>query len=332
MPELRRARWLLVAPTRYEWDFAAYLELLLRDKSIECRVFTYLTHPSDAAANAKLLSDARQFRPDVILGLKLDRITAQTLQALRTLNAPIVLWYVDCFTPKVPAWLKPLLPHVDLFLTTARGMVPKYQALTNAPVHWLYEGVYLPVYPSLTLTRQQRRVYGSEVAFIGTVYQPPIPNSPLAKRRPELFNRIGRRYALRVWGPQPQLPRTMNFSVTRWLAYHDEYVKICRASAILLGVNTVNTVELYFSNRTFVTLAAGGFHLTAYVPKLEEMFENRRHLVWYHSDDECLELIAYYLKHPAARARIAAQGRQFTRTHYGMRHQVTKLLDLIKTL
>lgn len=332
MYDLRRARFLIVAPTRYEWDLAAYVEALLRDKGLDCRVFTYLTYKNDAAANAALLAEAFKYRPDFVIGLKMERIAPQTLQALRERGARIVLWYVDCFTPQVPAWIKPLLRQVDLFLTTARGMMPKYQALTDASVHWLYEGVYLPAYPAVTLTAGQRRAYGSEVAFIGSIYQPPVGSLQRTRRRLELFQRIGARFALRVWGPQARLPRTMNFTVTRWLAYHDEYVKIGRASAIVLGINTVNSVELYFSNRTFLTLASGGFHLTEYVPGLEELFENKRHLVWYQSAIESVELIAYYLKHPTARARIAAQGRQFTRARYGMRRQVSKMLELVAAL
>lgn len=328
----RRARFLIVAPTRYEWDLAAYVETLLHAQGLDCRVFTYLTFKNDAEANAQLLVKARQYRPDFVLGLKLERITPQTLQTLRERGTRVVLWYVDCFTAQVPMWLKPLLGHVDLFLTTAQGMVYKYQALTDAPVQWLYEGVYLPAFPPRVLSAAERRAYASEVAFIGGIFQPPVRNPQLAQRRLKLLTRLGERFDLRVWGPQARVPRKTNFRVTRWLAYHDEVVKICGAAAIVLGINTVNTVALYFSNRTFLTLASGGFHLTEYVPQLEALFENKRHLVWYHSDAECVELAAYYLKHPTARARIAAQGRQFTRAHYGMRRQLYKMLKWIAAL
>ena len=115
----------------------------------------------------------------------------------------------------------------------------------------------------------------------------------------------------------------------RWPAYNAELVNVCQASAIVLGINTVNTVELYFSNRTFLTLASGGFHLTHYVPALETMFENHRHLVWFQSDDECLELTAFYLKRPAARRRIAEAGRRHVRQRYGMHRQFTTMLRLV---
>lgn len=329
---LARARTLVVAPTLYEWDLGFYLSQLFQAHNLNCRTFAYLPYENDAQANQELLRCVRQYKPHFVLGLKLDRITADTLRAIRQHGAPVALWYVDCFTPAVPRWLKPLLPETDLFLTTARGMVPKYRALTAAPVHWMHEGVYLPAYPPLVPSAAERRAYGNPVAFIGSIFQPPVANKKVAGRRLAFFNRIGAHYALRVWGPQVRLPQSPTFRVTRWLACHADYVRICRSSAITLGINTVNSVELYFSNRTFLTLASGGFHLTEYVPHLEELFEDRRHLVWYRSEEECLDLIAYYLNRPAARARIAQEGREFTRRRYGMARQFEKILDLMKNL
>ena len=43
-------------------------------------------------------------------------------------------------------------------------------------------------------------------------------------------------------------------------------VEICR--------HLRDDVELYFSNRTWLTLGCGGFLLTRYVPSLEELFDN----------------------------------------------------------
>lgn len=328
----QRARFLIVAPTLYEWDLGHYLQTLLRTQGLNCRAFAYLPFATDAQANAELLRCVREYQPDFVLGLKLDRITSASLQEMRRGGARVVLWHVDCFTPRVPGWLKPLVSQVDLFLTTARGMVPKYQVLTDAPVHWMYEGVYLPGYPPTAPTAAERRAYGSPVAFIGSIFQPPVRDKKIAGRRLELLNRIGAQYALRVWGPQARVPQSPAFRITRWLTYHQQYVTVCRSSAIVLGINTVNSVELYFSNRTFLTLASGGFHLTEYVPQLEELFKNGEHLVWYHSDDECLELIGYYLKRPAARAHIAEQGRAWTRKRYSMKRQVNKILALVESL
>jgi spore maturation protein CgeB len=45
------------------------------------------------------------------------------------------------------------------------------------------------------------------------------------------------------------------------------------------------------------------------------MFTRGVHLEWYHSQEECLELIDYYLKHDTERRRIARQGYEFAHAH-----------------
>jgi len=233
----------------------------------------------------------------------------------------------------VPKWIVPLLAHVDAFFTTAEGMVDAYQALCPAPVRWLCEGVHLPAFPSVETIAAR---YRSDVAFLGNVFQPPVADETLALRRLRLLSRIGERFDLRVWGPQsPDFDRhgdPLPFRTVRWPAYNAECVKVCRASGVVLGINTVDDVRLYFSNRTFHTLASGGFHLTGYVPGLETMFDNGRHLVWFRSDDECLDLIGHYLDRPDERARIAAEGQRHVRERYSLAGQVRTLLAYLDEL
>src|SRR5581483_9898507 len=97
---IRRARFLIVAPTFYEWDLGSYLENLLRAQKIECQTFAYLLFQSESEANEELLRCVRAYDPDFVLGIKLERIAAATLQEIRQRGVRVVLWYVDCFTPQ----------------------------------------------------------------------------------------------------------------------------------------------------------------------------------------------------------------------------------------
>lgn len=330
---LQGGRFLVLAPSFQPWDLGTYLLRLLRAARLHGAGFPFRAYPTQASAGEALLERVRAERPDIVIGLRLDGIEPEILGELRRRGMRLVLWYVDCYRPRVPAWLRPRLEHVDLFLTTAKGMVPTYRAATTTPVEWLLEGAYLPAFPALSVSPAVRRVYGSDVAFIGSVLHPPVRDPRLAGHRGRLLSRLSRRHRVTVWGPQRRpggahalgIPRCR---LIRWPAYHEELVKICRASGVVLGVNTVNSVDLYFSNRTFLTLAAGGFHLTHYVPGLETLFENHRHLVWFESDDECLDLCRHYLARPTARRRIAAAGRTWVRRRFGMGRQFGRLLEL----
>jgi glycosyltransferase involved in cell wall biosynthesis len=329
-------RFLVVAPAFLDWDLGTYLTNILRAQQLQTDTFAYRDSGDRYSTNVKLRAHVEQTRPDVIIGLKLDNIEADTLEAVRAMGCRVVLWHVDCFDENIPPQMARLVPAVDAFLITAQGMVEKYAALSKTPVHWLYEGVYTSAFPDVEIPAPQLPLYQSQVAFVGNLLHPPVKDESLALRRFRLLERVSEKFALKIWGVQGNPSARARWGnrspLIEWHAHHAELVKICRASDIVLGLNTINTIPLYFSNRVFLTLACGGFLLTHYVPRMQEMFTNHEHLVWFHSDDECLELMAHYLARPKERARIAAAGKQWTRAKYRMETQIEKLLRVVEAL
>ncbi|MBL8748760.1 MAG: glycosyltransferase [Planctomycetes bacterium] len=128
----------------------------------------------------------------------------------------------------------------------------------------------------------------------------------------------------------------------RWSQFHPElrvhspvdnrgYAKVCATSRIVLGVNEVNDDLYYFSNRTFLTLACGAFHLTHYVPRLEDVFRNEEHLVWYRDEDEAIDKIEQWLRRDSDRARIAAGGHAEVMQHHQYYHRIARILQWLQT-
>ncbi|MEM7114735.1 MAG: glycosyltransferase [Chloroflexota bacterium] len=327
---------LIVAPAFLEWDLGTYISQILTAQKIAYEQFAYRGWADAATANKALLEKAASCRPRYVIGLKMGLIEPETLAELRRQGAILGLWHVDCFDDQVPAQIGRLLPHLDAFFVTAKGMIPAYAAVSDTPVHWLVEGVYLPAFPKVVVPEAQRPLYESQVAFVGNLLHPPVADKTLAQRRLRLLAAISERHTLKIWGPQGD-PSTDTVwdnraPIIRWPAYHEELVKICSSSEVVLGINTINSVPQYFSNRTYLTLASGGFHLTHYVPRLEKMFINHGHLVWYHSNEECLDLIDDYLKRPFARQKIAKAGQAWVREKYSMDLQVEKMLDVLASV
>ena len=328
---IRGRRVVLVAPAFHAWDLGTYVAKILARKGANVETFAYARYADRRALQTDLVAACRRTRVQLLFGLKLDAIDATTLRQIRSLGAEVALWHVDCFGEDPPEWIRPLVGECDVFFTSAKGLVPKYSSIGRTPAYWIVEGAYLPAFRAVPLSRAERRLFGSQVAFIGSVYHGPGPQHA---QRARLFRRIGRDYRLTVWGRQ-QYPVTAltadhRCRVVEWPAYNRDFVRICQSSDIVLGINRVNSIELYFSARTFLTLAAGGFHLTHYVPKLETMFENHRHLVWYESGAECLELIDFYARRPRARRTIASEGQTWVRSRYSMSTQVNTMLELIR--
>lgn len=294
--------------------------------------FAYQPFKSDSEAERELLRKTKESKPDVVLGLKLDRIGARVLRSIKRTGAFVALWYVDCVDDKVPEWIKPLHEVADIFFTTAGGMLEKYRDVSDTPSYWLYEGAHLPSFPLRGRDGKPKKIYGSEVAFVGSIYYYDEYGGAVTKRE-RFLKQVSERFELKIWGPQGVRDARerwgAGYPAVEWPAYNAELVKVCEGADIVLGTNTTNSVECYFSNRTFITLASGGFHVTSYVPGLETMFENGKHLVWYKTEEECFRLIEYYLERPALRKRIAREGCGWARRRYGMSRQVSRMLRLI---
>jgi len=111
----------------------------------------------------------------------------------------------------------------------------------------------------------------------------------------------------------------------------DKLAEACSRSKVTLGINGVNNVRMYASwRRTVNTMASGAFHLTHYVPGLETVFENRKHLVWFNSVPEAVELTKHYLSHEEERERIAAAGRQEILANHTWDDRIAEMLARIR--
>ncbi len=149
-------------------------------------------------------------------------------------------------------------------------------------------------------------------------------------QRAPLLAEVARHFDLEVRGPG-------------WDAYRERYPhlrvgrpidnagfrRVCASSRIVLGMNQVNGDYLYFSNRTFLTLACRAFHLTHYVPGLETVFTDGRHLAWYRDTEECLTQLRRYLDDARGREQIAAEGHALVMARHQYFHRFSGILEAL---
>jgi Glycosyl transferases group 1 len=150
-------------------------------------------------------------------------------------------------------------------------------------------------------------------------------------QRASFLSRISERFDTEIFGQHWD----------RWTPYYGNlrvrgqinprgYAKVCATSRIVLGINEVNDDAYYFSNRTFLTLACGGFHLTHYVPQLERVFRDGEHLVWFRDQDEAIEKIESWLTRHEQRAQVAAAGHDFAMKHHRYYHRISRVLQILR--
>ncbi len=83
--------------------------------------------------------------------------------------------------------------------------------------------------------------------------------------------------------------------------------------------------------RCFEAMGAGAFLLTDYVPYMEEIFEDGKHLVLYRSTEEAIDKAKYYLAHDSEREKIAQAGFAEVMAKHTIDHRLDQMLSKIKS-
>lgn len=110
--------------------------------------------------------------------------------------------------------------------------------------------------------------------------------------------------------------------------YMEGFAKTVSQAQIALAYNT-NKVRMYTSwRRPLNTMASGCFVLIHYFPGLEYVFKNRKHLVWFKSYKEAIDLARYYLEHSNERKQIAIQGMKEVNKYHTWDIRVERMLNL----
>ena len=225
----------------------------------------------------------------------------------------VVMYYDDCIKGSSRSFEEVIKQgrQADIMYLTNRGEIAQYRE-RGVNARFITGGCDPAAHRMVDCPD---KFYQSEVAFIGR------PNTP---ERAECMQALAKKFDLKLWGSGWE---KYGLSAVAPDVYAAEYRKICAGAKIVLGWNIDLTVELYFSNRTWYTLGCGGFLLTAYCPRLEELFGRGQELDWFESLDECCEKIEYYLAHDDERQNIAAAGYRLAHGEYSYDKMVERIIN-----
>lgn len=265
-----------------------------------------------------------QLQPDLILVLWGKSWTKELWEEVRTISrARIATWWLDTpFRNSVRHF-----PHLfDHFFIFDRSYLTPLKERGARKVQFLPCACDETVYRPMTLTAAEKRRFESEIAFIAWYY----PSRLSMVKTLQDFD-------LKVWGrgwTQPQVQRTlrkMKPNIFRGERYVNDLTsaKIYNATQIGLNVHGFHTEEGGLNSRTFDLLACGTFELTDFVPGMEELLTPGKEVAVYRSQEEARDRIAYYLRHPEERKRIAARGRERTLREHTYLHRMKTVLQAV---
>ena len=260
-------------------------------------------------------AEFRRFRPDVVFVFFRD-LPSLLLSEFRA-QARVVLWCEEALEDLDPTVVE-YFRNADLVCLSNPARLPWLRERGLDNMVFLLSGFQPRFHRPAPAVRPVR-----DVAFIG--------GPGRRGQRAELLAEISARCSTEIFG--------MHWD--RWTPVHPglrvhgpvrprRYAEICATSRIVLGTNEVNDDFCYFSNRTFLTLACGGFHLTHYVPGLERVFRDGEHLVWFRGRDDALAKIEHWLAREADRRRVAAGGHALAMGHHRYYHRIARVLQILR--
>lgn len=266
-------------------------------------------------AHKLLRAEFRSYKPDVVFVFFRD--LPQVLMSEFRHDARIVVWCEEALE-HLDASVIDYFRHADLVCMSNPARFPWLREHGLDNMAFLMSG-FAPRYHRPVSPRPPLR----DVAFIG--------GPGRRGQRASFLAEIAKNFDTAVYGRHWDRWSTQHKHLpTKGLINNKGYAKICATSRIVLGVNEVNDDAYYFSNRTFLTMACGAFHLTHYVPQLENVFKDGEHLLWYSDEDEALAKIAEWLPKDAERARVAADGHAEVIQYHQYYHRVARILHWLE--
>jgi hypothetical protein len=268
-----------------------------------------------------VLEDVRSFKPHIVVLMpnNVTNFRADFLHKLRdTSSAFIIGRYGDACSYdqiKVASCLE-LVKGVDHFIADDGEFVD------IAHQEGLKNSEYIPPFVNPHFQVEANGEKSIDILFTGTGYPGLLMygREKMYERRRRFIQLVDKKFP----GKLTVIGKGWNdIGLSRWIddfISEDEVHRLARKTKIVLAYDGPFT-KGFTSGRTFRTLMSEAFLLIRYFPGIENLFINRRHLVWFHSDQQGLALLDYYLDHPEERDRIAQEGHNYLMEHLGWRRK-----------
>jgi spore maturation protein CgeB len=296
----------------------------LKNLRVTANRLDYLEHAFLQTVSQAILAKVETFEPDLVLALAQAPLGRQALKRLRRDGVATAMWFVE--DHRVFTYWQAFAPYYDFF-----AVIQKEPFLSRLAQAGVENALYLPMAASpdihrpLDLTPAERRLYGSDLSFVGAGY----PNRRLAFR--ELFG-----FDLKIWGSdwdgETALAPRIQFGGRRVSA--EESVKVFCASKINLnlhsGLDPAHLVPAgdFVNPRTFELAMCGAFQLVSGRELLPEVFAADELAVF--TDMAGLrQAAAHYLAHPEERAAMAARARARALAEHTYGARMAALLDFV---
>ena len=277
--------------------------------------------------NARLIREAKLFRPDIILVLKGETLFPDTLRKLKKeTRAVLITWWVDnpIRSNERHRWLlfPRCVPLFDAVFVFDRAYEPLLLELGAKQVNYLPCAADPHIYRSRNLTDHERSTYSSSVVMIASYYP----------KRGAIIRELLEEPGLAVWGGPDWKPFFDSLSeashrVWRGGRLSPVFANVAyQAAGIVINVHHAQSKRGGLNMRAFETSAAGVVQLMDYVPEMEPLLSPGREVVCFSSQTEVRDLIRELLIDQELRRRIASAAQERVLDEHTFFHRMGQVL------
>ncbi|WP_281889212.1 glycosyltransferase [Paenibacillus sp. YYML68] len=283
----------------------------------------------------EMFTKAAEHRPDLVLVMNgLHIFPADHLEQVDRIRSELgiktAIWFAD--DPYFTDHTVTIAPHYDCIVTHEMSCVPFYASLGCKQVH------YLPLAVDTDRFRPQPAAmsYRSDICFIGNAFW----------NRVEWFDRLAPYLAgKRVFIGGGHWDRMTSYKLLKpyirdgWIPV-EETVRYYSGAKIVINMhrghdhqtdnrNQRHIPPFSINPRTYEISACGTLQLTDVRSDLTRYYTPGVELDVYHSPEDLIAKLDYYLKHEEARQRIALNGLKRTLQEHTFVHRVDQLFTLL---
>lgn len=289
---------------------------------------TYLNNLDFKRLNKKLISAIKSFKPDLFLEAGGNRIFPETVEEIKRYGTKTALWTIDVPGSDFDSIIK-AASHYDFVFT---GGSEAYDILNEKGVknlQWFPFACDPEFHKPVLLNEEEKKLYGSDVVFVGTV-DPVL--YPFRVKTLEFISDFN----LSIWGPGAEnIPHDSKIKplIRGEKTTPEIWTKIYSASKIVLCMHYKDPEGKIpchqASPRVYEVLACGAFLMVDEQRDIIRLFKDREELVVFKDTDELKRLIRYYLERPDERKMIAENGRKKVLMEHTYKHRIEEMLKRI---
>jgi hypothetical protein len=237
-------------------------------------------------------------------------------------TADVAWWMGDARAPE--KLTGSVASHADYMFLCMDYLIPRYEELFRG------KGFYLPQCGD-DMPDPVVRSLSSKCVFLGNLPKRHVPHLAPITANPtdaDFRKALTSVHANRI----PILDHLRKSGVPVQVVSGEKYTYdqkgIYRNAQFCLAISP--QIPGYASCRLYNILAGAGFALSLKYPGMENQFENHKHLVWFESAEEAVDLIRYYETRPNEMQEIRENGhKEYLRNHTAERRieQIVEMVD-----